>query len=166
MAQKPSSRRRGLHGQTDIDLTPLMNVFIIVIPFLLLTAVFAKTAVIDIYLPAEAASDGGVTQEPATAPKLLIVKVMETGFVLDGIGKGVNVPKAGDKYDFARLTKELALIKDRHPSHQEVIILLGPQVKYDLVVQAMDATRETTVDKSGKLARRVLFPLVSLGEVK
>lgn len=161
MAYRPSKRRRQSAAEGDLNLTPIMNIFIIIIPFLLLTAVFVKTAVIDIYLPQEAQGGGG---GGSSEQRLLAIKVTKSGFELGGLGPGIKVPLKDDKYDFSGLTEELVRLKDRYPSQEEVILLFDQETAYDLVVKVMDAARETTVLKDEVRKRRLLFPAVSLGE--
>lgn len=163
MARRPSKSRRHLDAVTDIDLTPVMNVFIIIIPFLLLTAVFAKTAIIDVYLPQEAvAAEGVASREAPRTP--LIIKVTGAGFTLDGIGKGVYVPKTSTDYDYKKLAEKLSELKDNHPQNEEAVILFEPMVQYEIVIKVMDAARETHYMKDGRNVKRALFPAISLGE--
>src|SRR3989304_690968 len=53
VAFRPSKKRHRHLVAGDVNLIPLLNIFTIVIPFVLLTTVFAKTAIIDMYLPQE-----------------------------------------------------------------------------------------------------------------
>ncbi len=158
MAFRPSKRRHHTSIGQELNLIPVMNVFVIVIPFLLLTAVFAKTAIIDILLPQE---DQAQAEENTDedVPEVLIVKITKKGFELDGIGKGKVVPRIKDRLDYKGLTEELIKLKDKYPDKKEVILLFEPHVSYDTVVKVMDTTRETVDGK-----RRELFPFVSLGE--
>ncbi len=163
MAIRPSKSRRHLDAVTDIDLTPVMNVFIIIIPFLLLTAVFAKTAIIDVYLPQEGGAEAGASAQQA--PKTpLIIKVTGAGFTLDGLGKGIHVPKGASDYDYKKLTEKLSELKNSHPQSEEAIILFEPKIQYEVVIKVMDASRETYYMKDGLNVKRALFPAVSLGE--
>jgi biopolymer transport protein ExbD len=139
-----------------------MNVFIIIIPFLLLTAVFAKTSMIEIFLAQQDAVASAKSKNQVEG--FLTVKVTSRGFVLKGIGKGIYIKKKKGKLDYKKLSMMLVKLKDRHPRVLEVAILLSPTMAYESVVKVMDATRETIVVKDGKKTRRVLFPLVSLGE--
>lgn len=147
----------------DVNLIPLLNIFTIVIPFVLLTAVFAKTAIIDIFLPQERA---GVAEKSSAPAEVFTIMVTERGFQLGGIGRGVVVPKKEGKYDVETLREEVVKVKDAHPSHEEVIIMLKSDIPYDLVVQVMDAARDATRTEGGKEVVRTLFPFVSLGEAK
>lgn len=158
MAYRPSKRRHHSISDNDLNLTPVMNLFMVIIPFLLLTAVFAKTAIIDTYLPQE--SEGGKGNQ-ATPPKILIVKVVEKGIELGGVGDGIFIPKIEGKLNLKQLAAELVKLKDKYPKEEEAILLFDPQMPYEQVVQIMDTTRETTEG-----TKRILFPTVSLGENK
>lgn len=158
MAHRPSKRRHQL--VTDVNLTPLLNVFIIVIPFVLLSAVFVKTAVIDISLPQE----GGKGQASADSPTgVLVIKVTGSGFDVGGIGKAF-IPKQAGEFDFKGLTDELIKLKERFPGSEDAILLFNPDASYEFIVKVMDSTRETTVKEGGKTKKHTLFPMVSLGE--
>ncbi|MBI5903836.1 MAG: biopolymer transporter ExbD [Deltaproteobacteria bacterium] len=154
MAQRRIRRRHHTHGAEDLNLTPMIDIFMIIIFFLLLTTVLVKTSIINVYLPQEQASS-----RPAGGPQeVLGVKVSERGFELGGVGGGAFIPKNGAVLDYHELNRRLAAIKERFPEKEDVILLFDVSVPYDTVVQVMDAARETE-DK-----RRPLFPLVSLGE--
>ena len=163
MAYRPSKRRHQALAGDELNLTPIMNIFMIIIPFLLLTAVFAKTAIIDIYLPQE---DKAVTSNPADAGniEILTIKTTEKGFELGGTGSGISIPKSNGDLNFKGLSNELIKIKGKYPKQEEVILLFARDISYDLVVKVMDAARETTEIIDGKSVKRMLFPSPSLGE--
>ncbi|VAV83616.1 hypothetical protein MNBD_DELTA01-2127 [hydrothermal vent metagenome] len=164
MAYRPS-RRTHQHSQgTELNIIPLMNVFVIIIPFLLLTAVFAKTSMIEIFLAQQDAVISASSKKQDQG--YLTVKVLKKGFVLGGIGKGIVIRRKKGKLDYKRLSSMLVKLKDRHPRVQEVAILLNPSLSYESVVKVMDVTREADVVRKGQTTKRVLFPLVSLGENK
>lgn len=155
MPYRPSKKRHARFLQQELSLTSLMDMITILVVFLLVTAVFAKTAVIETYLPQE----GGIEAVPSAgkAPDVLIVVTTENGFNLGGLGKG-SIPKKGGYYDYRLLTMELIKLKERHPDKEEAILIFSPDTSYDTVIKVMDATRETAEG-----ARRKLFPLASLG---
>lgn len=137
----------------------MMNMFIIIITFLMTTAVFAKTAIIDVFLPSEG---GGGGQATAEMPVLLTVSVTGKGFDLGGVGGGRSVPKKDGKFDYARLSEELFSIKSSYPRKEDVVLMFPPEMSYDIVVKVMDASREMKTEKG----TMPLFPQVSLGEVQ
>ncbi len=161
MALKPSKRRHQLTSP-DLNLTPIMNIFMIIIPFLLLTAAFSKTAIIDVYLPQE--NNVVSTATPEKMAGVLTINIKENGFDLGGIARKTHIPKIDGKLDFNKLQKKLIEIKKKNPEQQEVILLFNPEFSYELVIKVMDAARETTEDVNGKKVKRVLFPFASLGE--
>lgn len=157
MAKRPSKRRHHTEDGQDYTMTPVINIVMVIIPFLLLTAVFAKTSIIDLYLPQESeAKSNNSNQKPS---KILAIKITDNGFKLEGIGKGLLILKKKGKLDFVRLTNELMKIKKKYPEKQEAILLFSPKTSYGTVIKVMDASRETT-----DVPRKELFPLVSLGE--
>lgn len=161
MSHRPSKRSHfQQHEETELNLLPMMNMFIIIISFLMTTAVFAKMAIVDVYLPQEGGGSGG----PATAavPAILTVSVLEKGFEMGGVGGGRLVPKKSDgTLDYKQLTEELVKIKGSYPNKEDAILLFPAGMPYDTVVKVMDATRETS-----ERPKKSLFPMLSLGEVK
>jgi len=133
----------------------MIDIFIIIIFFLLLTAVFARTAIIDIYLPQE----GGASGQSGVPPQVLTIKITEKGFELGGIGGEKIIPRISENLDFKGLTNQLVNIKDKYPQKEDVVLLFDPSTPYEVVVKVMDASRETPEG-----VKRTLFPLVSLAE--
>ena len=107
MAQRRIRRQHHSHGAEDLNLTPMIDIFMIIIFFLLLTTVLVKTAIINVYLPQEqsASHSGGAPSE------VLIVRVSERGFELGGVGSGILIPKNGAGLDYMELNRKLAGIK-------------------------------------------------------
>jgi biopolymer transport protein ExbD len=156
MAFRPSKRRHGAYLEQELSLTSLLDMITILVVFLLVTAVFAKTAVIDTYLPKEGGVEAAVPAEKI--PDVLVVMTTKDGFELSGLGSELSIPKREGEFDFNALAMEAAKIKERNPEKEEVILLFNPRTSYETVVKVMDATRETA-DRARKL-----FPLASLGE--
>ncbi len=65
-ANKPSDRRKQDEGGTDLNLTPIMNLMVVLIPMLIQVAVFTKLALLQYLPPAEAeqSSSSGGGPEP------------------------------------------------------------------------------------------------------
>ena len=86
--------------------------------------------------------------------------------VEEGAEKPPTVPcKSGgtctsvDDYDWDDLTAKLGLIKDQYPDDQNVILVPDNNMRYEILVKAMDVARDdpnTTVDEKA----RELFPFV------
>jgi biopolymer transport protein ExbD len=166
MAHKPSERRHGEDKTPPLNLTPIMNLIIILIPALLLTAAFVQIAVINVSAPQIGSGVAEEKPEDSNEKKLnLTVAVTDKGFTVAGSGAvlggegaeeaGPTIPKKADgEYDYEALTNKLAEIKDAFPDETKMILNAEPNIKYKVIVATMDASREV----EGKL----LFPDVVL----
>ena len=166
MARKPSGRgHRGKEDIPPLNITPIMNLIIILIPALLLSAAFVQIAVINVSAPQ--IGSGVAEEKPEDDEKKLnlTVAVTDKGFTVAGTGAvlggegaeeaGPTIPKKGDgEYDFEALANKLAEIKDAFPDETKMVLNAEPDIKYKVVILTMDATRE--------LEGRMLFPDVVL----
>lgn len=159
MAHRPSRKKRHFGVAEHLTLTSLLDMFMNVIPFLIMTGTFASMAIIDVYLPREGVAKEGVKEEKAAAPTqdILAVKVGKSGFELGGIGGGVVIPRVNGSLNLKELNSVLTQIKEKYPLQEEVVLLFETAEPYETIVKVMDASRETSDKKT-------LFPIVSLGE--
>lgn len=171
MARKPSSARHGGDDSvTELNLTPIMNLVLMLIPALLITAAFVEITVINVSAPQIGGGAPAEPQEKPDKPPLnLTIVLTDQGFTIAGSGgvlgqeqadpnaaKGPTIPKVGaGDYDWASLTKKLVEIKDAFPEETKVIINAEPDIKFEFLVGTMDAARETS-------DHRELFPDVIL----
>jgi len=174
-------RRRVRHEEDtgELNIIPYLDIVTNLVMFMLLS----MTGLISLgVLNVSAPKLGGETAVGATvdpqAPKLLLtVAIGKQGFYVAGAGgvlgadagpapdatRPPTVPLRDGKYDYAALTAQLAIIKDKFPSETQVILSADPDVQYDTLVQTMDACRESAVKKAdGTTDRRPLFFDVSL----
>lgn len=156
MARRIKKRRHALN--IDLDLLPIMNLFMVLIPFLLLSAVFVKISVIDIYLPQ------AMTTPPAKSDKkpleILTINVTSKGFTFMGLGKTLpKISKQNENYNYKALTKSLIGLKQKYPEGAEVVLLFESTTPYETVVKTMDSSRDAKVN--GKTIS--LYPNVSVG---
>ena len=157
--------RRGSRRATataELNITVFMNLMVILVPFLLITAVFSRLAILELYLP------GPSTEpvDPAEQTFQLEITVRAGGIEVGDRNVGTfGVYQARDgAYDFAALSQKLAEIKDQYPSKTDASILLEADIPYDTLVQVMDRVRvgETAAEDAAK--RRELFPDISIGD--
>lgn len=144
---KPALKRvnKSLGSDTeaiDLDMTPIMNLFMVLIPFLMSMAVFTQLAVIDFSLP-PAASEG---ESSAVEQKELDISVVvsEKGFRIVGTGKKLElVPKKRGKYQFEQLRALLKAVKFQYPSQKSVVLVFEADTLYDDIIKFMDICRES-----------------------
>ena len=155
-------RERREHN-TDLDVTPFMNLMIVLVPVLLLSMVFTHTAVIDLDFPA-----GGADPNKVLDPdKLqLEVRVYDNQLVVADARGGVirRLKKKGGVHDFEGLSKVMQEIKRRVPKKRDIIILLEADTDYQTLVSVMDRVRAYDATLGAQLVKAELFPVISLGD--
>jgi biopolymer transport protein ExbD len=132
------ARRRA--KPAELLLVPMIDIFTVLVTFLLMTAVFSKITILQLDLPSAA---GGKPTEP---PFRLEVIVRQEGFELtNGTTRIAAIPKVAGEYDLKGLT-ELALeLKREHPQVDNASVLMEPDVNYNNLIEAMDAIRSAEV---------------------
>jgi biopolymer transport protein ExbD len=131
----------------ELLLVPMIDIFTVLVTFLLMTAVFSRITIMQIDLPSSAA---GKPVEPP--PFRLEVIIRKDGFELsDGKQAIGTIPKLNDAYDLSGLTARVLDVKREHPASEEVSVLSEPKVPYNELVQAMDAIRSTEVPATDAL---------------
>lgn len=155
MAVKPSERgHRGKDVLPPLNVIPIMSLFIILIPALLLMAVFVQLAVINVAAPQIGAGDPREQEqdEDDKPPLNLTITVTERGFTVAGTGAvlpgegeegGPTIPiMPTGEYDYEALTRKLVEIKDNFPDESQVIINAEDDISYSVLINVMDASRE------------------------
>ena len=160
---KSTSKKRKFED-VELEMTTFMNLMVVLIPFLLLTAVFSKITIQEMNLPSQA----GGAAAPDKPPVVIEVMVRKTGLQIgDGKSIQVNIPKTTDgKYDFKKLSDTLAPLKDANPDKEDVLVLLEPDIDYASMIGAMDAVKvmKLAVPGQEKPINKLLFPQVSIGD--
>ncbi len=64
-----------------------------------------------------------------------------------------------DDYDWNEMTRLLAKVKDEYPDDENVIFVPDNKIRYEVLIAAMDATREDS-GNPGPDGARLLFPFV------
>ena len=102
-------RNRHMRKPAELLLVPMIDIFTVLVTFLLMTAVFSRITVVELDLPS--AADGPAVTEP---PFRLEVILREEGFELtNGSSVIAAVPKVGGKYDLKALSEMARVSSDR-----------------------------------------------------
>jgi biopolymer transport protein ExbD len=154
-------RSTGNSDPGDINITTFMNLMVILVPFLLITAVFSRVTILELNLPA---SQVGAEPPPESFELELVLRKdsIEVGDRRGGLIK--RITHQDGSYDYAQLSELLQQIKARYPDKQDVTLLLEPDIAYDSLVQTMDAVRIADVVVAGNLVKVELFPQISVGD--
>lgn len=121
-----------------LELMPLMNVFVALIPMLLLSAVFIKVTVIDLNAPPSADSPA-----QADKPKLaLAITIKDDYFVVEGDRIQKRVIARKDENAKEQLGSALGEIVTQFPDNQEIMIISQARTKYEDIILVMDISRD------------------------
>ena len=157
------NRRGSRNVETaELNITAFMNLMVILVPFLLITAVFSRLAILELNLP-------GSSTEPADPQELtfqleVIVRNSSIEVGDRNVGALGVYPNGDSGYDFDAMSDKLSEIKRRYPDKTDASILLEPDIDYDTLVQVMDRVRVEEVVQDDSIDRNDLFPDISIGD--
>jgi biopolymer transport protein ExbD len=151
---------RHAHRSEELNLVPMIDIFTVLVTFLLMTAVFYRTMILELNLPGAQP----VVQPPAELQ--LEVVVRKAGLEVGDRNKGLltQIPSGEGGYDLAALSEYLQRVKQKFPDRLDATLLLEPDVPYDSLVQVMDAVRVAEQEQGGRTVQAELFPEISIGD--
>lgn len=131
-------RRKGYRKlvESELETLPLMGLFVVLIPMLLLSAVFLETAVIDLNLPEDEQMD-----EP-TPEFTVSVRILEDRYTIEVKGAPVLVIKPKDLNALKTLTRELVSIRSERPDQEALTIISEATTRYEDIIAVMDVSRD------------------------
>ena len=166
MARRKNGEEKESELETDImellNLTPMMDVFTVLVVFLLITAVFTSITIMELSVPTNAG--GSAANKPNFAIEVIVRKAgLE---IANGSSVEAAIPKKDDKYDLKKLSEMLLRLKAQYPEKEDATVLMEPKVEYDYLIQVMDAVRgaEVRADGSKEVEKVLLFPTISIGD--
>jgi len=155
--------RRLRKDVAHLEITAFINLIVVLVPFLLSTAVFTRLAVIDLTLPAQ--NNSALEQVKDNNLQLEIVVRPDALEVGDRIGGLIQKIPATDKGpDLKALTLLMEQLKSRFPDKNEASVLAEPNTSYDTIVKVMDAIRTGHIAQGDKVLRADLFTNISIGD--
>ncbi len=158
-------RKNHLSEPAEVNITAFMNLMVILVPFLLITAVFSRITILDLNLPVPgSAAQTKQPDEPEQLQLEVTVRktIIEVGDRKVGLLKAIKV--TGDGTDLEEVSALLQEIKARHPDKQDITLLLEQDIAYERLVEMMDTLRVVRVEEDGEPAMAELFPAISIGD--
>lgn len=161
MARRHHYKRR-TKPEYELDVSTFLNLMVVLIPFLLITAVFSRLTIVELSLPSSAG--GAKTDQPAFRIEVIVRESaleITNGTVVIG-----TIPKVDDEYDLSTLSDFMMSLKREYPDHDTASVLLEPHIPYDYLIRVMDVVRsvEIAVGDSEEYKIFALFTEISVGE--
>ena len=159
---KLANKRRIIEKTVELNITSFMNLMVILIPFLLISAVFSRMTILELNLPA---LDAKAKQED-TVKLQLELHIRENSFdIMDAnLGLIKRFERTADATDWNAFTDILVEIKSRFPEENNITLLLERNVEYKTLIQVMDRVRSADIVQVATLETVELFPNISIGD--
>ena len=182
MARRSHHYRRPKKEPPELNITTFLNLMVVLVPFLLITAVFSRITILELSLPSgegnkdtkqqlsieviirEKGIEVGNGKQVLARLPLLKTNEVELTYDQDG---SIDISRL---YDMKLLSEFLVKIKTKYPKKTDATVLMEPDVQYRVLIRVMDAVRSTFVRQQGEegegdvLQQVVLFPDISIGD--
>lgn len=157
-------RRRTRDTEVELNITAFLNLMVVLIPFLLLNAVFAQVAILQLNLPAD---DAAPSEQEQDEKKLVLeVMIYQDRFEVSDRNSGpisiVENTEDGE-HNHAELHEKLKEIKEAFPDTNNITLLCEDETPYELLIHTMDTVRLKQVTINGQRITRELFPEIGIG---
>jgi len=160
-------QRKSNDTDTDIDMVPIMNMFLVLIPFLLSSASFFDINAIHTSVPVKQTSenqDDSQTNKEATIIPVIEMQTnkIELYALSDQVAANdlkkwdMSFAKQGDSFPLADIQTYLQDMKKQYPKSETILVIPDDDILYETIIQTMDVARNSTQDQ--------LFPNVVLSD--
>ncbi len=142
MARRHHYKRRTKEKESyEPDVTTFLNLMVVLIPFLLITAVFSRLTIVELNLPSSA---GGASNAADSFRVEVIVR--EAGIeISNGSAIIASIPKKEEEFDLQTLSNFMVELKLQYPDQDSASVLMEAQIPYDYLIQVMDIVRAIEV---------------------
>ncbi|MFQ5935970.1 MAG: ExbD/TolR family protein [Acidiferrobacterales bacterium] len=154
-------RYRTKRDPAELNITAFMNLMVVLVPFLLITAVFSRITILELNLP------------PASVSQIQTKKELELEIILrqDAVevsdrngGLIKRIQNKNGRHDLEALSQVLQQIKSHFPEKNDALILAEATTSYDSLVQIMDTVRIVELPSGESVVQAELFPEISIGD--
>ena len=162
MARKRHHYKRRVGTTYEIDVTTFLNLMVVLVPFLLITAVFSRLTIVELNLPS--AAGGAASNEDNFRVEVI---VRETGMeISNGSATIASIPKQDEEYDLDSLSEMIVELKREYPEHDSASVLMESHIPYDYLIQVMDIVRavEVPTGVDDEVELYALFSEISVGD--
>jgi len=149
----PGLKRKKNRDEPDVevDMVPIMNMFLVLVPFLLMSASFLHIKAINTSVPVL----GSASKEKHVDPSLKTTVVLELNKTAMALSLNADTiepkeaakwrrqfsKKDDDAFPLELLADHLGQIKNAYPASDTLIIVPNGDVLYETIIQTMDVAR-------------------------
>lgn len=155
-------RKKMVKEAVELNITAFLNLMVILVPFLLITAVFSRITILELNLPAK--NSQAAQQEQIKLQLELLVRPENFEIRDANLGRIKYLERSGDSINWKAFSNILVEIKTRFPEEQNITLLLDRRVNYRTLIQVMDRVRSADVVNVTEVETVELFPNISIGD--
>lgn len=179
-----SRRKRANEEAVELNITAFLNLMVILVPFLLITAVFSRMTVLELQLPPlGGGTDVNIEDLEENAqlelqllvtpevyllqdPKLGVLKRVSRKPETDPLPDGVpaDFAQGNTKRILNRVSQQLLEIKRKFPDVTQIALLFDRRIAYRDMITVMDHVRSIELLIVGGTEVYELFPDISIGD--
>ena len=163
MARRHHYKRRTKEKEAyEPDVTTFLNLMVVLIPFLLITAVFSRLTIVELTLPSSAGGDS--SNEQGFHVEVIVrnagIEITNSNAVI------ASIPKKDDEFDLQTLSEFMIELKREYPQQEAASVLMEAHIPYDYLIQVMDVVRsvELPVEGEERYELVALFSEISVGD--
>lgn len=161
-------RRRKPETDAELNITAFLNLMVVLIPFLLLNAVFAQVSVLNLNLPQEQQAEQEDKDEDEDEEEKLILEVLIYDDRYEVVDRNTGPLKVIENnedgsYDRDGLNEYLLKVKNEFPDTKRVTLLAQEDTPYKILIRTMDTARFHTEILNGQPIKKDLFPNIGIG---
>lgn len=155
-------KKKRVQEVVELNITAFLNLMVILVPFLLITAVFSRMTILELNLPAKDA----VSKQQEKIKLQLEMVVRQNSFEIRdaNLGRIKYLKRDQQNTDWKVFSDILVEIKTRFPDEENITLLLDPKVNYKTLIQVMDRVRSAEVVQITDVETVELFPNISIGD--
>jgi biopolymer transport protein ExbD len=146
----------------ELNITAFMNLMVILVPFLLITAVFSRITILQLNLP-----EGSNPNLQNLKKEMNLEVQIRKDFLDIGTREGGRircVPATEEGHDYKKLSELIQQIKLRVPEKDNISLLSETDTSYEVLVRVMDSVRSTKQNRGLDTVDAELFPNISIGD--
>jgi biopolymer transport protein ExbD len=158
MARRHHYKRRTKTDAHEIDVTTFLNLMVVLIPFLLITAVFSRLTIVELNVPSSAG--GPSTSEEGFQPEIIVrkhgIEITNSKVVI------ASIPNKDDEFDLQTLSDFMVELKTTYPDQDAASVLMEARIPYDYLIQVMDIVRSVEVPLDDPIEGEEQYELFAL----
>lgn len=163
----------------ELNLAPMLDIIVSIVPMLLLSVVFTQIAMIETPVPQAVEKAMQAAQDKPNEVSITVHVSKTTGIKVSvsdkGESKEILIASQGGVFDLDRLQKEMHSVKTRYPQVFRLELHPDDTVQLSEIVAVMDRVRSkakgdaqlvfTDVESGKKVETDLMFPDVVFGNV-